>query len=467
MNKIYSIFIFVAILALAGCDNTIEPIAQESQTSQTMAERSSSKRGGSGGSWNNGGHDRNCDRDHDRDDDCNSKEGDHDRDCDRYHQRDNDRCNDDREHSSGCRKNHDYNESCTNGGGGGTDTGCDSDGIVTLWAGKSTNVGTVTVTQDAGNIYVKYQVSGYWKLKESHLDIATTPFTERGAPGQYDYQATHASGTTTYTYTVAKTWDAGTKLYFLAHAVVGKSSGSYNNNCGSTETAYGGTVVKPRSGSWYATFCFTLQGTPPPPTYAINGTAFVDANSNGTQDAGETGLANVPVSLSTGATAVTSASGAYSFGGLLAGTYTVSVSAVSGYTQTTASSAAVTLTSSNGSADFGYAEIPPPPPTFTVSGYVFLDLNTDGVRDAGEIGIPGITVTLNETTTFVTGSDGFYSFSGLDPMTYSVIAFASGGYNPTMPNVAKVIITAADGSANFGFTDAVIPDSATQKPKAH
>jgi hypothetical protein len=54
----------------------------------------------------------------------------------------------------------------------------------------------------------------------------------------------------------------------------------------------------------------------------------------------------------------------------------------------------------------------------TISGFVYQDLNNNGVKDAGEPGIPGVTLTLQgteestagETDTTTTDADGAYSF---------------------------------------------------------
>jgi hypothetical protein len=52
--------------------------------------------------------------------------------------------------------------------------------------------------------------------------------------------------------------------------------------------------------------------------------------------------------------------------------------------------------------------------TLTVSGYVFRDLDNDGIRDANEPGVPGIRVRHGGVSiSATTGSDGHYSLTGL------------------------------------------------------
>lgn len=76
--------------------------------------------------------------------------------------------------------------------------------------------------------------------------------------------------------------------------------------------------------------------------------------------------------------------------------------------------------------------------TSTISGFVYLDLNQNGIFDDGEPGIGGVTITLTGSTlahaegaalvaaavsqTTVTGGNGGYSFSGLADGTYSLSA---------------------------------------------
>ncbi|MBK9463111.1 MAG: carboxypeptidase regulatory-like domain-containing protein [Sphingobacteriales bacterium] len=67
-------------------------------------------------------------------------------------------------------------------------------------------------------------------------------------------------------------------------------------------------------------------------------------------------------------------------------------------------------------ADFGFV------PTGSIGDYVWNDLNGDGVQDAGETGISGVTVTLSPdgtTTTTTTDANGNYSFDNLPGGNYT------------------------------------------------
>ena len=75
----------------------------------------------------------------------------------------------------------------------------------------------------------------------------------------------------------------------------------------------------------------------------------------------------------------------------------------------------------------------------SLAGFVYADTNDNGVFDSGEVGIPGVTITLTGTDdtgtitalTVMTASDGSYSFTDLRPGTYELtetqaLAFADG-----------------------------------------
>lgn len=63
--------------------------------------------------------------------------------------------------------------------------------------------------------------------------------------------------------------------------------------------------------------------------------------------------------------------------------------------------------------------------TATVGNYVWFDTNQDGIQDAGEEGISGVTVTLynaagNPVATTITDANGFYLFTEVAPGNYNV-----------------------------------------------
>ncbi len=189
---------------------------------------------------------------------------------------------------------------------------------------------------------------------------------------------------------------------------------------------------------------FGFQETVPGTGFAtIGDLVFLDANGNGSRDAGESGIGGVSLSLfdsggSLLATTMTAADGRYSFSGLAAGDYTVEVTdtvgLLVGFNLSAGSNPTATITvvagDNHDSADFGYA---PGAGLGTIGNLVWHDKNGDGSHDPGEPGIEGVTVALwldsNNNSTVEPGVDnlvreaitdrnGEYYFLALPPEDY-------------------------------------------------
>lgn len=191
-----------------------------------------------------------------------------------------------------------------------------------------------------------------------------------------------------------------------------------------------------------------------------------DLNADGIQDPNEPGIPGVLVMLYAAdgitpiSSAITDASGHYSFINLEPGTYVVGFSNIpegSTFTKSlqggnvaldsdpnvnTGKTSPVTLVSGeyNPTIDAGVIISP----NAGLGNYVWLDLNANGIQDLNEPSVSGVTVTLYDENGVaiklaVTDSRGFYSFPNLKPGTYSV------GFS-TLPN-------------NTGFTQANMGDN--------
>lgn len=219
-----------------------------------------------------------------------------------------------------------------------------------------------------------------------------------------------------------------------------------------------------------------------------SGFVWLDQNRNGYMDANEPGISGVTVVLldsnnAVRAGVVTDANGYYQFPGICAGAYTVQVdestlpqSVIPGSSGTNPGS--VTLTSDNNSVDnvdLGYK----PPCTGKIGDFIWLDSNRNGVQDAGEPGIDGITVNLLDgsgavlattMTSAVMGQHGFYQFAGLCAGTYGIAVDETTlpqGYTPTIlggtgsaavtdsnPNPSTVTLATDDSTdmtVDFGY----------------
>ena len=101
----------------------------------------------------------------------------------------------------------------------------------------------------------------------------------------------------------------------------------------------------------------------------------------------------------------------------------------------------------NSDIDAGFIE-----PTSTITGFVWNDLNENGLQNDGENGIPGVTVTLsdgngNEVATTTTDANGNYSFSDVKSDNYELIFDASN--DPVVGNNFEVTLQDVGSDERF------------------
>ena len=198
---------------------------------------------------------------------------------------------------------------------------------------------------------------------------------------------------------------------------------------------------------------------------SIAGTVFTDSNTNSVLDGGEPGLGGVTVTLTDCSnnavgTTSTAANGTYAFSGLAAGCYKVSSPATAnGEALETASPLTANLAAGQNSTgnNFGYT-------TGGIGDSVWNDLNGNGVQDAGEPGLSGVTVTLkdsgnNVVGTQTTGANGIYTFTGLTAGSYTVCTSGvAAGFVQTFdldglgtPNCATASLAAGQSRTDVDF----------------
>jgi fimbrial isopeptide formation D2 family protein/uncharacterized repeat protein (TIGR01451 family) len=225
-------------------------------------------------------------------------------------------------------------------------------------------------------------------------------------------------------------------------------------------------------------------------TGTIGDTVWYDMDSDGMQDTGEFGLANINVTLvgdldGDGAVddilaTTTDSNGQYLFDRLPDGDYTITVDTATlpgGMEQTADpdggndNSSVLTLAAGgvNRDQDFGYTG------TGTIGDTIWFDVDGDGVQDAGESGIPGVTVALtgdlnhdgiaNETLTLTTDQNGHYDFTHLPVGSYTIAvqpATLPDGMHQThdpdavMDGTSTVVLAAHETNTvqDFGYTGA-------------
>ncbi len=210
-----------------------------------------------------------------------------------------------------------------------------------------------------------------------------------------------------------------------------------------------------------------------------------DVNGNGQQDGGENGIGSVTVTLYrsdgtvVGSTA-TVGDGSYSFSGLLPGEYYLEFSNLpAGYVftfadtgsdasdsdanRTTGRTATFTLVSGQIDNTWDAGLYRPA----SIGNYVWEDTNGNGLQDAGEPGVRGVTVQLSGTTgagvtvsrSAITDDNGFYRFDDLAPGTYTVTVVAPAGFLITAANQGSNDAIDSDADPTTGAMSATVLES--------
>jgi uncharacterized protein (DUF2141 family) len=256
---------------------------------------------------------------------------------------------------------------------------------------------------------------------------------------------TDASGVYTFTnlrpgtYTVIETQPSG---YFDGAESVGSAGGSVSSNdvIGNVTLSAGVAATGYNFGELLAA--------------RIAGFVYEDDDNDGVFDTTENGISGVTITL-TGTddlgngvllTTTTTVTGFYAFDDLRPGTYAVIETQPTGYfdgrdtagtlggdTTVNDRIASITLPSGAASLNNNFGELRPA----SLSGRVYRDDNNDGIPDAGEPGIGGVTITLTGTDdlsntvtlTATTTVTGYYRFDNLRPGTYMVSETQPIAYN--------------------------------------
>ena len=217
--------------------------------------------------------------------------------------------------------------------------------------------------------------------------------------------------------------------------------------------------------------------------YTIAGKLYNDADASFNSSDSEAPYAGVTVALlkkdgtpvldkdGNPMTAVTDAEGKYSFAGLPLGEYTVSVvdptsgplagtKPTEAYTGRYKTTADVTIAEATGSViDVNFGFVKPA----SVGDYTWMDVNRDGLQDADEPALPGVTVTLtradgsavtdasgNPVAAVTTDANGQYKFENLLPGDYKVTFTNPAGYEATVSDAGD------DRGADSNGTEAAV-----------
>jgi uncharacterized delta-60 repeat protein len=193
----------------------------------------------------------------------------------------------------------------------------------------------------------------------------------------------------------------------------------------------------------------------------ITGTVYNDLNGNGVKDSGEAGIAgrtvyidgNNNVLLDTAEQSVTTdANGLYTLSIVTAATYKVREIVPTGWSQTfplNGFGINVTVAPSQTSSNNNFGVRQTTTNADSISGTVFNDVNSNGIKDNGEVGLSGWQVydDLNNNSLLdateqvvLTSSSGVYLLPNLAATTHKVRAFRPVGWSQVLP------------ASNFGQT---------------
>lgn len=204
----------------------------------------------------------------------------------------------------------------------------------------------------------------------------------------------------------------------------------------------------------------------------IKGEKFNDINGNGVKDAGDLGIPGWQVNIVgtdtltntvVNQTVTTDSSGNYDITGLTPGIYIITEVLQPGYIQTApgiskSGSVSYTVTITNSSTvmtdkDFGNFKL------VEVDGQKFEDLNANGIKDPGEIGLAGWKININGTDTITntpvsitttTDANGNYSFPGLTAGVYTLTESLQDGWVQTAPTNGTYIVTITSKAVIIG-----------------
>jgi SdrD B-like protein len=192
---------------------------------------------------------------------------------------------------------------------------------------------------------------------------------------------------------------------------------------------------------------------------AIGGIKFEDLNANGLRDPGEPGLEGFVITLTPSGggaaqTVTTDANGNFLFTNLSAGTFTLSETQRVGFSLTVPALNSISVTLASGGSsianEFGnFRGVL----TGTITGSKFNDLNANGVRDPGEPGLAGVTITRTPTIndpaganlSVVTDAQGNFTFASVPFGNFTLTETVPAGFAQTFPPSPGTV----SGTINF------------------
>ena len=329
--------------------------------------------------------------------------------------------------------------------------------------------------ESTGNFYGVYQTTLY-SYNPNNNTVSTAPITGKLTD---DYNAS-TNGTD-----FGAAWTAFDGYLYTANNTSGRM---YKINVGTQESIFVGE--SPSASDNDGASCPSASA-PLPTTGTIGNYVWLDNDGDGIQDGSESGMAGVQVSLYDGddtflGSVTTGSDGLYAFVNLSPSQYYLSfTNAPTGFSPSPQNQGA------NDELDSDIDPSTNKTPVFTVDigsvdntwdagfkatgvgDFVWLDSNEDGLQTTGEVGVPGITVTLKldpsgtTVASTVTNASGYYAFTGLSPATSYKLYFSGlpAGYafsaqnQGSNDNIDSDVNTSTGQSAAFTLSNGVFNSS--------
>src|SRR5439155_1392063 len=122
----------------------------------------------------------------------------------------------------------------------------------------------------------------------------------------------------------------------------------------------------------------------------ISGQKFDDTNGNGAKDAGEPGLSGWTIFLDSNRNGLNDATELFAISDS-PGTYRVREELQTGWTQTTTTPASIVVASGQNVSTLAFGNFQ----LVSLRGLKFEDINGNGIKDSGEVGVPNWTIFLD------------------------------------------------------------------------
>ncbi|MBS4029052.1 MAG: hypothetical protein KGZ58_10510, partial [Ignavibacteriales bacterium] len=191
---------------------------------------------------------------------------------------------------------------------------------------------------------------------------------------------------------------------------------------------------------------------------SVSGQVFHDIDGDSVKDESEPSLMNWKIRISFGTrtdSLLTDADGNYFLGGLAPGQLTISAEISSGWIAIYPPSGVYVITISSGDSITGknFANAQPG----KITGSIFNDVNENGERDSGDIGMGQWVIRLSGRMirTAITNSNGIYEIANLPPGNYSIREDVQSGWLQTFPSspwtyAIALLSSGIDSGVDFG-----------------